>query len=87
MERKLRTIVDELSSYVPERSKDVFIEGKAQQVIASARNLLTLVEQHYSSEEAEDLTRRLLSAIKHDDSEKFCRKIRQIRENRNGKKD
>lgn len=80
MDSKMRSIVEELSSYVPPKNKEVFIEGRAQQVIASARNLIKLVEQSYSPEIAEDLTKRLLSAIKNDDTEKFCRKVRQIKE-------
>lgn len=82
MDNKMRSIVEELGSYVPPKNKDVFIEGRAQQVIASARNLIKLVEESYSQELADDLTKRLLSAIKNDDSEKFCRKVRQIRENK-----
>jgi len=82
MDQKFRSILDELGTYVPDKNKDVFIEGRAHQVIASARNLIKLVEQNYSPEVAEDLTKRLLSAIKNDDSEKFCRKVRQIRESR-----
>ncbi len=83
MDKKMRSIVEELSSYVPPKNKEIFIEGRAQQVIASARNLIRLVEDSYSPEMADDLTKRLLSAIRNDDSEKFCRKIRQIRENKN----
>lgn len=80
MEPKFRSILDELTAYVPEKSKDVFIEGQAQQVIASARNLIALVESNYSPEIADDLTKRLLSAIKNNDTEKFCRKVRQVRQ-------
>lgn len=83
MDKQLRSIIDELNAYVPSKNKDVFIEGRAQQVIASARNLILLVEESFPPEYAEDLTRRLLSAIKNNDSEKFCRKIRQIRESKN----
>ena len=82
MDNKMRSIVDELSAYIPPKNKEAFLEGRAQQVIASARNLIELVENNYSPEVAEDLTKRLLSAIKNNDSEKFCRKVRQVRESR-----
>jgi uncharacterized protein (UPF0305 family) len=82
MDNKMRSIVEELSSYVPPKNKEIFIEGRAQQVIASARNLIKLVEQSYPPEVADELTKRLLSAIKNDDSEKFCRKVRQIKESK-----
>ena len=82
MDKQFKSIVDELNTYVPTRNKDVFIEGRAQQVIASARNLIRLVQESYDPEIADDLTKRLLSAIKNDDTEKFCRKVRQIRESK-----
>jgi uncharacterized protein (UPF0305 family) len=86
MDKQFKSIVDELNTYVPTRNKDVFIEGRAQQVIASARNLIRLVQESYDPEVADDLTKRLLSAIKNDDTEKFCRKIRQIRESKDERK-
>lgn len=85
MDKQFKSIIDELNSYVPTRNKNAFIEGRAQQVIASARNLIKLVEESFDPDTAEDLTKRLLSAIKNDDTEKFCRKIRQIREPKNDK--
>jgi len=89
MDNKLKSIVDELSSYVPPKNKEAVIEGRALQVIASARNLIKLVEANFPPEVSEDLTKRLLSAIKNDDSEKFCRRIRkagQLREQKDVKK-
>jgi hypothetical protein len=85
MDKQFKSIVDELNTYVPTKNKNTFIEGRAQQVIASARHLIKLVEDSFDKETADDLTKRLLSAIKNDDTEKFCRKIRQIREPKNDK--
>lgn len=82
MDRKLSSIVDELSNYVPRRDRDLFIESRAQQVIASATNLIALLEENYDPEMAEELTRRLINSIKSGDEQKFRRKIRQIREGR-----
>lgn len=86
MDKQFRSIIDELNAYVPNKNKDVFIEGRALQVIASARNLIKLVEESFPADVADDLTKRLLSAIKNDDQEKFCRKVRQIRESKNERK-
>lgn len=85
MDKQFKSIIDELNTYVPIKNKNLIIEGRAQQVIASARHLIKLVEESFDADTAEDLTKRLLSAIKNDDSEKFCRKIRQIREPKNDK--
>lgn len=89
MDNRFKSILDELGSYVPDHNKEAAIEGRALQVIASARNLIKLVEANFPPEISEDLTKRLLSAIKNDDSEKFCRRIRkvgQLREQKDVKK-
>lgn len=85
MDKQFKSIIDELNTYVPVKNKNLIIEGRAQQVIASARHLIKLVQESFDAETADDLTKRLLSAIKNDDAEKFCRKIRQIREPKNEK--
>lgn len=85
MDKQFKSIIDELNTYVPSKNKNLFIEGRAQQVIASARNLIKLVEDSFDADTADDLTKRLLSAIKNNDTEKFCRKIRQIQEPNNDK--
>lgn len=82
MEKQFRSIIEELGSYAPTTSKELFIESRAQQVIASARHLIKLLENSFPEEVSEDLTRRLLLAIKNDDAEKFSRKMRQIRESK-----
>jgi hypothetical protein len=80
MEKQFRSIIEELSSYAPTNNKELFIESRAQQVIASARHLIKLLESSFPEEVSEDLTKRLLLAIKNDDVEKFARKMRQLRE-------
>ena len=85
MDKKFRSIVDEIGDYVPYRDRDIFIESRAQQVIASALHLIKLINESYTPDLAEDLTKRLLSAIRNEDEEKFRRKARQIRESRRKK--
>jgi hypothetical protein len=80
MEKQFRTIIEALGTIVPTNNKELFIESRAQQVIASARHLIQLLENSFPDEVSDDLTKRLLLAIKNDDSEKFCRKMRQLRE-------
>ncbi len=85
MDKKFRSIVEEIGDYVPYRDRDIFIESRAQQVIASALHLIKLINESYTPDLAEDLTKRLLSAIRNEDEEKFRRKARQIRESRRKK--
>lgn len=57
----------------------MFIESRAQQVIASAINLFELLEESYDETLADELKRRLVNAIKSGDEMKFRRKIQQIK--------
>lgn len=86
MDKKLSGIVEELANYVPMRDRDLFVESRAQQVIASVAHLVRLIEETYDAETANDLSRRLHNAIRSGDDAKFCRKVRQIRESRQCRK-
>lgn len=85
MDKKFHSIVDELLDYAPQKDRDLFIESRGQQVIASALHLVRLMRESYETATAEDLTKRLLRAIASADEEKFRRGVRNLRESR-GKK-
>lgn len=80
MEKKLQGIIDELLDYAPPRDKELFIESRGQQVIASAMNLTRLIRESFSADVADDLSRRLLRSIASEDPEKFSRRLRALRE-------
>lgn len=80
MDQKFRSILDELSDYVPLRDRDHFIESRAQQVLASFVHLQKLINETFDPDLAEDLQRRLLLAAKSGDDKKFVRKLRESRE-------
>jgi hypothetical protein len=82
LNQKFTSILDELGNYAPRRDRDLFIESRAQQVIASATNLINLIEENYDADTADELKRRLYNSIKSGDEAKFRRKIGQIRESR-----
>jgi hypothetical protein len=54
----------------------LLIENRATNVIASAIRLLEQIEAEYSAEQAENLTRKLLNAIRTKDAGKFSRSVR-----------
>ena len=85
IEQKFRGILAELSDYAPKRDRDQVIEARAQQVIASAHNLIRLLREAYDDDTAEDLIRRLGRAITTGDEDKFNRRIRGLKEARNRK--
>jgi len=85
LEQRFRSIVEELSDYAPNRNRDLLIEMRGQQVIASALNVLRLIRESYDSETADDLSKRLVRAIQSGDEEKFRRRVRAIREGKKKK--
>jgi hypothetical protein len=77
--RNSKSIIEELDRFIPQRDKHQIIEARANNVIVSAINFLQLVAESFDLEESEELTKRLLAAIKNRDPQKFSRKIREYR--------
>ena len=73
-------MLQEINDLVPQRDMHFFVESKAVQAIASVQNLLRVIEENYTPDEALDLTKRLFNSMKSGDQEKFRRGIRYIRE-------
>lgn len=76
MKRKTRSILDEISSIVPEHDRTSVIESRAVHIITSAVNLINLIRESYDPDTAAELERRLLNSIRGQDSNKFMRGIR-----------
>ena len=81
MQKKTRSILEELDSMYIERDNLHVIENRASNVIASAIRLLEQIEQNYDAEQAENLQRKLLNAIRLRDASKFTRSVRRTDEN------
>jgi len=79
---KFRSLIEELSDYAPTHNRDLFIESRAEQVMASVRHLTHLIRENYDPETADDLLKRLFNSMKTEDENKFRRRIRHIRESR-----
>lgn len=82
MKKRTRSILEELSSLGQNRSNELLIENRGQNIIDSAVNLLTLVKQQFNEEEAQELERRFLNAIRTGDPRKFKRGVAKIQEAR-----
>ena len=80
MQKKTRSILEELDSIYEERHVDrdrrYIIESRASNVIASAIRLVEQIESSYPADQAENLVRKLLNAIKAKDPGKFTRSVR-----------
>lgn len=75
-----RSILDELQRAVPNKTKEHVLESRGHHIISSAVNFLEVLTENYTDEEAEQITRRFLSAIRGGDPKRFIRQIRKIRE-------
>lgn len=87
MTMKISSILNELDKMVPERNKYLVIEAKANHFVNSGINLLKQIEEQFSPEEADELSRRLFNSLRGRDFSKFERKIRQLKESKENKDD
>jgi hypothetical protein len=76
MQKKTKSILEELDSMYVERDQRIIIENRAASIITSASRLLEQIEAEFSPEQAENLTRKLLNAIRTKDPSKFSRSVR-----------
>ena len=80
MQKKTRSILEELDSIYNEKyakqDSVYIIESRAQNVISSAVRLIEQIEQTYDADQAENLVRKLLNAIRFKDEGKFIRTVR-----------
>ena len=81
MQKKTRSILEELDSLYTERDNRHIIENRANNIITSAIRLLEQIDKSYSPEQADNLTRKLINAIKLRDPGKFTRTVRKTDEN------
>jgi hypothetical protein len=80
MQKKTKSILEELDTLYEEkyaeRDRRYIIESRASNVISSAIRLIEQIESEFAPEQAENLTRKLLNAIRTKDSGKFARSVR-----------
>ena len=79
MQKKTRSLLDELDIFVSKRDNNSLIENRANNVIKSAINLLEHIRQNYDADTAANLEKRLLNSIRTGEPEKFTRGIRRAR--------
>lgn len=85
VKRRTRSILEEISKINVNKDKDHMIETRAMNMIAGVTNLVTLIEDTYDEEVAQDLTKRLINAIRTQDPKKFERGIRKVESYKNSK--
>ena len=78
MQKRTRSILTELDELLTHKDKDNLLESRANNIINGAINLIRYIRENYEAEQALELERRLLNAIKGQDPAKFARGIRKI---------
>ena len=76
MQKKTRSLLEELDTMYIERDSRHVIETRASNIIVSAIRLMEQIDAAYTPEQAENLRRKLLNAINHRDPAKFTRSVR-----------
>ena len=80
MQKRTRSILDELAHMPVTKDRENLVESRAGHVISGAINLINYIKENYDAEQAGELERRLLNAIKGQDPAKFTRGIRKIKD-------
>lgn len=80
MQKKTRSLLEELESIGNNRDMSHVIENRAHNIITSAINLIELINKHYDKGTSEILERKLLSAIKGRDQARFSKSLRKNHE-------
>ena len=80
MQKRTRSILTELDELLTHKDKDALLESRANNIINGAINLIKYIRENYEAEQAGELERRLLNAIKGQDPSKFSRGIRKIKD-------
>jgi hypothetical protein len=86
LDKRIRNIIEELDTILPERDRYIIIETRASHIITSAINLLRLIKESFPAEEADELSKRLMASIRNEDQMKFKRGIKKLKERRDANK-
>lgn len=76
MQKRTRSLLEELEAIGSNRDINHVIESRALNIITSAINLIELMNRHYDSEKAELLEKKLLSSIRGRDQKRFSKSLR-----------
>jgi hypothetical protein len=80
LQKKTKSILDELDTLLTSRDRESFVESRASHVIQGAINLLNFIRENYDRETAGELERRLINSIRGQDPSKFSRGVRKLRD-------
>jgi hypothetical protein len=80
MQKKTRSILEELSSVRVNKEPENFVESRASHIIDSAINLVNYIRENFDEQTAYLLEKKFNAAIKNLDSNKFSRGVSRVKE-------
>jgi hypothetical protein len=78
LQKKTRSLLEELDSLRLHKDKENLVESRANHVITGAIHLINFIRENYDKEQAEELERRLINSIRSQDTAKFSRGVKRI---------
>ena len=79
MQKRARSILDELDTLFVHKDRENLVESRATHVIQGAINLINYIRENYDADQAGERERRLLNSIRTQEPEKFRRGVRRLR--------
>ena len=79
MQKKTRSLLEELDTLRLHKDRENLVESRANHVITGAINLIQFIRENYDSAQAEELERRLLNSLRAQDSSKFSRGVKRLK--------
>jgi hypothetical protein len=76
MQKRTKSLLEELEAIGNNRDINHVIESRANNIISSAINLLELIKRSYDQDKAELLEKKLLSAMRGRDPKRFSKSLR-----------
>ena len=85
MQKRTRSLLDELIDVSFTKDKENVLESRASHIIDSAIRLITYIKENFDPEIAYKLEKRFYSSIKNMDRNKFTKGVARIKENKDVK--
>jgi hypothetical protein len=79
LQKKTRSLLEELDTLRLHKDRENLVESRANHVITGAINLIQFIRENYDATQAEELERRLLNSIRAQDSSKFSRGVKRLK--------
>ena len=81
MQKRTKSLLEELSSMPLKRDKEEVVESRASHILESAIRLMHYIRENFDQDTAYKLEKRFHSAIKNMDPSKFSKGIARVKEN------